>query len=201
MARPLNPAGTKPLAARRMKKPPRRRYGGVAKRLSQGEARETLANEQLRRTGQAKSHEGQMCWKTLRVTKPDDLLSREIAADVFDEAIDGELLTQFVSQPALQALFIVCDVADAVVVGQIKVQIVHSVDQPTSLYIDNLGVAPTHQRRGVASALIEAAKQWGREARAQSIWVATELDNSAARALYEASGLTEQTISYFEGEL
>ena len=150
-----------------------------------------------------------MCWKTLRVTKPDDLLSREIAADVFDEAIDAELLTQFVWQPSHQALFIVCDAAaaaaaaaaGAVVVGQIKVQIVQSVDQPTSLYIDNLGVAPTHQRRGVASALIEAAKQWGREARAQSIWVATELDNSAARALNEASGLTEQTISYFEGEL
>ena len=200
MARPLNPAGTKPLAARRMKKPPRRRYGGVAKRLSQGEARETLANEQLRRTGQAKSHEGQMCCKTLRVTKPDDLLSREIAVDVFDEAIDAELLTQFVSQPSHQALFIACE-AGGHVIGQLKVQIVQSVDQPTSLYIDNLGVAPTHQRRGVASALIEAAKQWGREARAQSIWVATELDNSAARALNEASGLTEQTISYFEGEL
>lgn len=69
-------------------------------------------------------------------------------------------------------------------VGQTVAHVLQRPDGPPDLYVDNLGVAPTHRRRGVAGRLLDEAFQWGR---AQA-WIVTETDNVAAKSLYRARG-------------
>jgi ribosomal protein S18 acetylase RimI-like enzyme len=63
---------------------------------------------------------------------------------------------------------------------------------PASLYVDALATTPRFRRRGVASALLDAA-----EARARSIGLGlvsldTEVPNAPARSLYRGAGYAEQ---------
>ncbi|MGH2978106.1 MAG: GNAT family N-acetyltransferase [Solirubrobacterales bacterium] len=59
---------------------------------------------------------------------------------------------------------------------------------PDSLYVDALGTAPELRRRGVASALLAAAEDRGRRLGLVRVSLETEVDNDAARALYERCG-------------
>jgi ribosomal protein S18 acetylase RimI-like enzyme len=54
-----------------------------------------------------------------------------------------------------------------------------------SLYIDALGTAPAFRRRGVASALLADAEDRARRLGLGCVSLETEVDNEAARALYE----------------
>jgi GNAT superfamily N-acetyltransferase len=51
-----------------------------------------------------------------------------------------------------------------------------------------IGVNEAFQRRGVGTALVAAVKHWAREVSADEVWVLTERDNTAAMALYAATG-------------
>lgn len=57
-----------------------------------------------------------------------------------------------------------------------------------SLYIDALGTAPAFRRRGVARALLAAAENHARQLGLSRVSLETEVDNEAARALYEHCG-------------
>jgi GNAT superfamily N-acetyltransferase len=57
-----------------------------------------------------------------------------------------------------------------------------------SLYIDALGTAPAFRRRGVARALLAAAEDRARHLGLGRVSLETEIDNEAARALYESCG-------------
>jgi len=51
-----------------------------------------------------------------------------------------------------------------------------------------IGVNEAFQRHGVGTALITAVKRWAQEGGADEVWVLTERDNTAAMALYAATG-------------
>ena len=57
-----------------------------------------------------------------------------------------------------------------------------------SLYIDALGTAPAFRRRGVARALLADAENHARRLGLGRVSLETEVDNEAARALYERCG-------------
>ena len=57
-----------------------------------------------------------------------------------------------------------------------------------SLYIDALGTAPAFRRRGVARALLADAEDRARRLGLGRVSLETEVDNEAARALYERCG-------------
>jgi ribosomal protein S18 acetylase RimI-like enzyme len=57
-----------------------------------------------------------------------------------------------------------------------------------SLYIDALGTAPAFRRRGVARALLADAEGRARRLGLGRVSLETEVDNEAARALYERCG-------------
>ena len=61
-------------------------------------------------------------------------------------------------------------------------------DKAPQLWINELGVAPSHERRGIGSRLIEAMLAHGRRLGCTEAWVGTENDNAAARGLYEKAG-------------
>ena len=51
-----------------------------------------------------------------------------------------------------------------------------------------IGVDQRYQRRGVGSALVAEVNRWARATNAAETWVLTEPTNTAARALYRATG-------------
>jgi ribosomal protein S18 acetylase RimI-like enzyme len=109
-----------------------------------------------------------------RITKDNTDLLANIAEDVFDHAIDPVRLEHFLDS-AGHVLFVAVD--GGVVVGHIR-GIVHlQPDRDADLYIDNLGVAPTHKRQGIATRLIRALVDWGGMHGCTYAWVATEPDN------------------------
>jgi ribosomal protein S18 acetylase RimI-like enzyme len=59
---------------------------------------------------------------------------------------------------------------------------------PESLYIDALGTAPEFRRRGVARAMLAATEDRARHLGLGRLSLETEVDNEAARALYESCG-------------
>ena len=56
------------------------------------------------------------------------------------------------------------------------------------LWVNEVGVAPSHQRQGVGRALLEALFARARELGCREAWVLTDDANAAARGLYAAAG-------------
>ena len=122
------------------------------------------------------------------------LLDR-VAADVFDEPIDQRRLGAYLAEPGH---LMVLAVSGGEVVGQARGIIHRHPDLPTELYIDNLGVTPARQREHIASRLLDELVAWGISLGCEEAWVGTEVDNEAARALYEARGSEGETfVLYF----
>lgn len=67
-------------------------------------------------------------------------------------------------------------------------------DKPAELWIDELGVAPSHRGRGIGRRLLEALLEIGRTAGCEQAWVLTERGNRLARRLYRAAGGVETSL-------
>ena len=86
------------------------------------------------------------------------------------------------------------------VVGQCAAVIHRHPDKVSELYIDEVGVASAFQRQGIATRMLDAMFELGREHGCKEAWVGTEPGNVAARALYEAGkephGEAEEFVIY-----
>jgi len=134
----------------------------------------------------------------LRLDADNASLLNAAADDVFDDDIDPARLTAYLAQPGH---LMTVAVAGGQVVGQCQAVIHRHIDQPTELYIDNLGVAEAFKRQGVASRLVQAMFAWGRELGCEEAWVGTEPDNAEGRGFYEAGGAAPIPIVMYEYEL
>lgn len=125
----------------------------------------------------------------LRVGIGDIARLTSVADDVFDEPALASAMAKFVDA-AHHALFVALE--DECVVGQIRGMVHHQPDRAPDLYVDNLGVAPPKQRRGIATRLTLELLRWGRESGCETVWVATETDNDTALAFYASMGLSQR---------
>jgi aminoglycoside 6'-N-acetyltransferase I len=117
--------------------------------------------------------------------------------ECFDEPVDPERAARCVASP--DAILIVA-VAAGTVVGQCLAAIHRHPDKATELYIDDLAVSPAFRRRGLATRLVRACIDAGRDAGAEEVWVATEAENEPASAFYAAFGLKKRHAVVFEGD-
>lgn len=108
-----------------------------------------------------------------------------VAEGVFDDRVRPELAAEYLSDARLH-LAVALDV-DLVVGMASGVHYVHP-DKPAQLFINEVGVAPSHQRRGLGRRLIQTLLAHGRELGCYEAWVATEVDNEPARQLYLSTG-------------
>jgi ribosomal protein S18 acetylase RimI-like enzyme len=131
------------------------------------------------------------------ITPANTALLAQVDPDVFDHAIDPAHLSAYAAAP-LHAMFVAME--DGLVIGQIRGSVHLQPDRAADLYIDNLGTAPSHQRRGVASAMMKAMLDWGRTQGCVYTWVATETDNEQAIGFYAAQGFTHDTMAMFARE-
>jgi len=120
------------------------------------------------------------------------------APDVFDNPVNLDRARSFLVDP--RNILIVA-MEDGQVIGQIACVVHLHVDAPADLYIDNLGVTPDKQRRGIARELIRLAREAGRAYGISTTWLAVDPDNDVAQELYRrtgASGAPALMFSYEE---
>lgn len=67
-------------------------------------------------------------------------------------------------------------------------------DKGPELWINEVGVAPTHRRQGLARRLLRALFRKGRELGCYQAWVLTDRDNAPAQALYGSTGVPAGTL-------
>src|SRR5262245_8490038 len=123
------------------------------------------------------------------VTAANSWLLDQVDDDVFDHKIQPALLQSFLTNPA--NLLFVAVVEDKVIGMASGIAYVHP-DKPLQLFINEVGVSASFQRQGIGKMLVTALLKHGRERGCHEAWVATELDNVAARALYNSVGAKEE---------
>jgi len=117
-----------------------------------------------------------------------DLLTN-VADDVFDNKVDPELTAQYVRDP--RNLLVVA-VHRTQVVGMASGLLYLHPDKPLQLFLNEVGVSERYHRLGIGKRLIARLLQGAEAQGCSEAWVATEADNTAARALYQASAGKEE---------
>lgn len=104
-----------------------------------------------------------------------------VADGVFDHRLIPARLDEFLEDDRHH---IAVAIDDSTIVGMASaVHYVHP-DKSPELWINEVGVAPTHRRRGLARRLIERLLEHGRGLGCEEAWVLTDRDNEGARSLY-----------------
>jgi GNAT superfamily N-acetyltransferase len=121
------------------------------------------------------------------LTNGDDKFLTTVAPDVFDHPLIDRWVSEFLGDPR-HHLVVALD--RAVVVGMASaVHYVHP-DKAPELWINEVGVAATHRKRGIGKALVERLLDYGRHLGCTEAWVLTDAENPAALRLYEVCGGT-----------
>jgi aminoglycoside 6'-N-acetyltransferase I len=125
----------------------------------------------------------------IRLLGPGDRhVLENVAQDVFDRPIDARWTREFLNDDR-HHLVVALD-SDVVVGFASAVHYVHP-DRGPDLWINEVGVARTHQGRGIGRQVLAAILARGRALGCSEAWVGTEETNAPARKLYRASGGVE----------
>jgi ribosomal protein S18 acetylase RimI-like enzyme len=136
----------------------------------------------------------------IRILQADEAhVLAHVADDVFDNPVDPALTSAFLTDPRHH-------IAVAIDAGQVVgfasgVDYIHP-DKPPELWINEVGVAPSHHRQGLGKRLLACLLAHGRTLGRTSAWVLTEQGNGPARALYAAAcGVREPDESDTSGQV
>jgi ribosomal protein S18 acetylase RimI-like enzyme len=111
-----------------------------------------------------------------------------LAPGVFDHDVDPDLTAEFLRDPRHH---LAVALEGTMVVGFASaVDYVHP-DKPRELWINEVGVAPSHQRQGLGQRLLRAVLDLGRSIGCRDAWVLTSPANGPAVRLYESAGGTD----------
>jgi ribosomal protein S18 acetylase RimI-like enzyme len=108
-----------------------------------------------------------------------------VAPGTFDERIDHSFLAEFLDDSRHH---IVVAIDGDTVVGFVSALHYVNPDKPRELWINEVGVAPTHHRRGIGAAMLEGMLAHGKELGCVQAWVLTDAANDAANRLYQRCG-------------
>jgi aminoglycoside 6'-N-acetyltransferase I len=104
---------------------------------------------------------------------------------VFDKPIDTALTQEYLAAPHSH---LAVAVEGGIVVGMASaVDYIHP-DKPRELWVNEVGVAATHRRRGVAKQLLGALFEHARRLGCWQVWVLTNRSNASAMRLYVSAG-------------
>jgi len=107
---------------------------------------------------------------------------------VFDNVPERTQAQAFLSRPdnILIAAF-----DGSVMVGIATGTMLFHPDKPPAFFVQEIGTAESHRRRGIATRLLALLLDAARAAGSDGIWLGTEIDNDAARGLYRKLGAGE----------
>jgi aminoglycoside 6'-N-acetyltransferase I len=123
----------------------------------------------------------------IKVLGPQDAgVLADVAPDVFDDPIDIGRADEFLADPRHH---LVVALEDGRVVGFVSaVHYVHPDKSRPELWINEVGVATTHQRRGLGTHLLRSLFAAARGLGCAEAWVLTDRANTAAMRLYAVAG-------------
>lgn len=134
-----------------------------------------------------------------RVMHGDEALFDRIAPDVFDYAIDVKRLADYLTEPGH---LLVVALHEGQIIGQCAAVIhKHPDAKATELYIDEVGVTPAFQRRGIARRMLDEMFALGKALGCEEVWVGAEHDNDAARGLYASRGAAAEAFVLYAFKL
>jgi aminoglycoside 6'-N-acetyltransferase I len=108
-----------------------------------------------------------------------------VAPGVFDNAVDPRWTAEFFADPR-HHLVVALD-GDVVVAMASAVHYCHP-DKAPQLWINEVGVATTHQGRGIGKRLLERLMELAAKLECTEAWVLTDRANTIAQRLYEGAG-------------
>ena len=126
----------------------------------------------------------------------DLLLSADIS--VFDGPIRPDLAKAYLAHP--DYLIALASDGDKVVGMATGLYYFHP-DKPLEFFVNEVGVAESHQRQGIAKRLMTTLFDAARRRGVKYAWVGTEDDNIPAKALYAALDGKGQAMAYYEFDL
>lgn len=127
-----------------------------------------------------------------RILQPgDDAVLMNAAEGLFDNPVDAKLTREFLEDLRHHIAVAIDD--GKVVAFASGVHYVHP-DKPPELWVNEVGVAPTHQRRGLGKAVLQALFAEGRAHNCTAAWVLTHRSNPDAMALYTSVGGAEDGL-------
>jgi aminoglycoside 6'-N-acetyltransferase I len=117
-----------------------------------------------------------------------------VAPDVFDDPIDVGRAEEFLADPR-HHLAVAVD--DGLVVGFVSaVHYVHPDKPRPELWINEVSVAETHRRQGIAKRLLHAVFAAARGLGCAEAWVLTDRVNTPAMRLYAAAGSSHEPTDH-----
>jgi len=118
-----------------------------------------------------------------------DTLSN-VAPDVFDDPIVVSSAQEFINDTRHR---LVVAIDNDIVVGFVSAVIyLHPDKVAPELWINEVGVALTHQGQGIGKMLLRRTLEEAQKVGCKEVWVLTERGNSAAMALYKSVGGIEE---------
>ena len=109
-----------------------------------------------------------------------------VAEDVFDDAIVESSARAFLTDPR-HRLVVALD--KDLVVGFVSAVVYVHPDKPApELWINEIGVTPTHQGQGIGGALMQAILAEAKQSGCSEAWVLTDRTNVPAMAMYKSAG-------------
>jgi aminoglycoside 6'-N-acetyltransferase I len=126
----------------------------------------------------------------IRILRPGDAgVLANVVPGVFDRGVDVARTEEFLADPRHH---LAVAIEDGAVVGFASgVDYIHP-DKPRELWINEVGVAPGRQGRGVGKAVVRALLDEGRALGCTEAWVLTERGNTPAMRLYASLGGEEE---------
>jgi len=115
----------------------------------------------------------------------DQATLQNVAPGVFDNALDPTLVAEFL-RDTRHHLAVAIDQYQVVGFAS-GVHYIHP-DKPSEMWINELGVAPTHRARGIGKAVIQILLQHAKQIGCREAWVLTDRSNFAAMRLYQSTG-------------
>ena len=122
----------------------------------------------------------------------------KVANDIFDNPIDEKLAEEFLADPRHH---IVAAMDDGVMIGFASAMHYIHPDKPPELWINEVGVAASHQGKGVGKAIMQEMLRLRQELGCKIAWVLTEKENEAANGLYKSAGGVESDVVMYEFDI
>lgn len=114
----------------------------------------------------------------------DEQALANVAPNVFDDPMYEKSTAEFLADPRHH---LVVAIDNDTVVGFVSaVMYVHPDKERPEVWINEVGVAPTHHRRGIARDMLGHLLDFARDAGCAEAWVLTSRSNDAAMRLYRS---------------
>jgi ribosomal protein S18 acetylase RimI-like enzyme len=134
------------------------------------------------------------------LTRENASLLNEVAPDVFDNPIVPASLEAFLAD-ARHLMLVAVD--QGTVIGMASAFEYFHPDKPPQMFLNEVGVTPGHQRRGIGRNLVEAVIAQARKRGCTFVWLGTATDNKPAQACFASvTGVADpQSFLLYEWDL